>query len=334
MNNFIKHLPKAELHVHLVGTLEPEMLMQIAQRNNIKEFNSLKEIQHAYTSFDSLNTFLTAYDLGISVLKTELDFYEITMAYLKKASEEGVLRSEFFFEVQNFEPLGVSFATIINGITTAIAAAKKKYGITGAPILCFLRQMSEESALHALKQSLPYKDAIIACGLAGNEQDNPPEKFKFLFAKAHEEGYKTTIHAGEDAGPAYIWQAIRELQVNRIDHGVRCIEDPTLVDYLKEAQVPLTVCPVSNVLLNIFSTQEHPVKQLLHAGLNISLHSDDPAFFGGYINKNYMYAHTKMGLTREQLIQCARNSLISSFTDKQEKAEMIEKLEKYIARAE
>lgn len=330
MNNFIKHLPKAELHVHLVGTLEPELLMQIAERNTIKPFNSLKEAQKAYTGFDSLNTFLTAYDLGVSVLKTELDFYDITMAYLKKASEEGVLRSEFFFEVQNFEPLGVSFATIINGITTAVAQAKKKYGIIGAPILCFLRQMSEASALHALKESLRYKDAIIGCGLAGNEQDNPPEKFKTVFAKTQEEGYKTTVHAGEDAGPAYIWQAIRELHVDRIDHGVRCIEDPTLMHYLKETQLPLTVCPLSNVLLNIFSAQEHPIKQLLDAGLNVSLHSDDPAFFGGYINENYMYAHHKMELTRAQLIQCARNSLISSFASDEEKEEMLATLERYV----
>lgn len=330
MNTFINKLPKAELHVHLVGTLEPEMLMQIAKRNNITSFSSLHEAREAYANFDSLNSFIKTYDLAVSVLKTELDFYELTLAYLKKSSEEGVLRSEFFFEVQNFELIGVSFKTIITGITTAMAEAKKKYGIHSAPILCFLRQMSEESALHALKQSLLYNDAIIACGLAGPEQDNPPEKFKTLFAKAREAGYKTCIHAGEDAGPAYIWQAIRELHVDRIDHGIRSIEDPALVHYLKETQLPLTVCPLSNVLLNIFNAQKHPVKQLLDAGLNISLHSDDPAFFDGYINKNYAYAHTKMGLTRSQLIQCARNSLLSSFADEEEKAAMLQTLERFV----
>lgn len=331
MNDFIKQLPKAELHVHLVGTLEPEMLMQVAKRNNIKLYDSLAQAQKAYANFDTLNTFLTAYDLAAQALKTELDFYELTLAYLKKASEEGVLRSEFFFEVQNFEPLGVSFATIINGVTTAVAAAKKKYGIIGAPILCFLRQMSEESALHALKQSIPYKDAIIACGLAANEQGNPPDKFIELFKLVHEYGYKACIHAGEDTGPAYMWQAIRELHVDRIDHGVRCIEDPELMQYLKETQLPLTVCPISNVRLNIFSAQEHPLKQLLNAGLNVSLHSDDPAFFGGYIAANYAYAHHKMGLTRAQLIRCAHNSLISSFACEEEKAVMIEKLDRYVA---
>ena len=331
MNDFIRHLPKAELHVHIVGTLEPEMLMRIAERNKIKLYDTLREAQAAYAKFNNLQTFLAAYELAAQALKTEEDFYDITLAYLHKASQQGVLRSEFFFEVQNFKPLGVSFGTIFNGITTAIAEAKKKYGISSAPILCFLRNMSEESALHALKESTPYSDGIIACGLAANEKGNPPDKFKKLFAQVKKYNYKVCIHAGEDMGPEYIWQAIRDLHADRIDHGVRCIEDPALLKYLGKTRLPLTVCPLSNVLLNIFDTHEHPLKQLLDAGLNVSLNSDDPAFFQGYIAENYAYAHREMGLTREQLIQCARNSLISSFVDDAEKEEMLEKFERYIA---
>lgn len=331
MNDFIKRLPKAELHVHIVGTLEPEMLMHIAKRNAVKLYNTTTEAKHAYAQFTTLDTFLKVYDQATRALQKEEDFYDITLAYLHKVAEQGVLRSEFFFETQNFEQLGVSFTTIINGITTAIAKAKIKYGISAAPILCFLRNMSEESTMHTYKQSLAYADVIGAYGLAANEKGNPPNKFKQLFQKIHDSGAKICVHAGEDMGAEYIWQAIRDLHADRIDHGVRCIEDPTLVEYLKETQLPLTVCPISNTLLNIFSAQNHPLKQLLSAGLNVSLHSDDPAFFGGYINENYAYAHTKMGLMREQLVQCARNSLSSSFADDEEKEKMLAALERFIA---
>lgn len=330
MNTFIKHLPKAELHVHLVGTLEPTLLMRIAERNNIKLYADLTQAQQAYADFNSLNSFVNAYDIAVSVLKTEQDFYDLTMAYLQKVSEQGVLRSEFFFEVQNFEQLGVSFKTIITGITTAMSEAKKKYGINSAPILCFIRNFDEASALHALKQSLLYKDIIIGCGLAGIEQGYPPASYTNLFNKVREVGYKVCVHAGEDAGSEYIWQAIRDLRTDRIAHGVRCMDDQTLVEYLKQTQLPLTVCPLSNTRLNIFTPQEHPLKTMINAGLNVSIHSDDPAFFEGYIAENYAYAHTKMGLSREHLIQCARNSLVSSFACEEEKEEMLKKFEKYV----
>jgi adenosine deaminase len=332
LNTFIKKLPKAELHVHLIGTLEPEMLMSIAKRNNISAYKSLADAQQAYTQFATLDTFVKVYEQAMRVLQKEEDFYDLTLAYLEKASQQGVLRSEFIFEVQNFEPLGVSFATIINGIMNAVSAAKKKYDINAAPILCFLRDMDEQSALHALKQAEQYKDAIIACGLASTERNNPPEKFKTVFAKAREQGYKACIHAGEDMGADYIWQAIRDLHADRIDHGVRCIDDPELMLYLAETQLPLTICPISNALLNVFSAQQHPLKKLLLKHLNVSIHSDDPAFFKGYIDTNYAYAHHNIGLTRDQLITCAHNSIISSFADEEEKDTMLYNLKRFLAK--
>jgi adenine deaminase len=331
MENFIKNLPKAELHVHLLGTLEPDMLLHIAQRNGITVYDSPEQAHAAYRRFDSLETFVKAYDLAVSVVKTEEDFFELTFAYLQKAAQQSVLHSEFFIEVQNFELLGVSFDTIMNGVTSAILAAQKKYNITSAPVLCFLRQDDELAALHALKQATTYGKDIIACGLAGPEKDNSPSKFARVFTTAHELGYKICIHAGEDAGADYIWQAIRETHADRIDHGVRCMEDPTLVDYLIETQLPLTVCPLSNKLLNVFSAEKHPLKQLLEAGINASIHSDDPAFFQGYINENYAYAHHNMKLSKALLVQSARNSFRSSFTSEEQKAMMVEKLDRFVS---
>ncbi len=330
MNTFIATLPKAELHVHLIGTLEPRLFLKLAKRNNIQTaYSTLENIKSALQKFDSLDSFLDVYYQVAQVVQTEQDFYDITLAYLKKAAKQRVLHAEFFFEAQTYMQWGITFETIITGITDAIKDAYKKYGISAMPILCFLRNLSEEYALEVLKASLPFKDDIVAIGLASHEKDNPPSKFVGLFTQAKKHGYKLCAHAGEDVGPDYIWQAIKLLHVDRIDHGVRCLEDKDLVAYLQKTYLPLTVCPLSNMRLNIFNKKNYPILQLMNEDLNISINSDDPAFFGGYINENYAEAH-KMDLSRDQLVQCARNSINSSFASLEQKERMIHKLEKWL----
>ncbi len=330
MNTFIATLPKAELHVHLIGTLEPHLFLKIAKRNNIETaYNTLPAIKDALRDFGSLTTFLEIYYQVAHVLQTEQDFYETTLAYLKKAGQQGVLHAEFFFEAQSYMRNGITFETIITGITHGIKDAHKKYGISALPILCFLRNLSEEYALEILEASLPFKDKIVAIGLASNEKDHPPSKFVNLFAQAKKHGYKLCAHAGEDVGPDYIWQAIKLLHIDRIDHGIRCIEDKDLIAYLQKTYLPITVCPLSNLRLNIYKEKEYPLLQLMHDKLNISINSDDPVFFGGYINENYAQAH-KLGLSREQLVQCARNSMRSSFVLQEHKEHMMHKLDKWL----
>lgn len=330
MNKFITTLPKAELHVHLIGTLEPHLFLKIARRNNIKTIvSTVGQINELLKHFNSLKSFLQLYYQASNVMHTQQDFYDITYAYLKKVSQQGVLHAEIFFEAQSYMHRNVSFDTIINGISDAIKDAQQKYGITAAPILCFLRHLDEKEALATLQASLPFKDKIVAIGLASTEKDNPPSKFVTLFKKAREYGYKLCAHAGEDVGPIYIWQAIELLHVDRIDHGIRAIEDKKLITYLANNQLPLTVCPLSNLRLNIFNKKNYPLKTLLEHNLNISINSDDPSFFGGFISKNYLAAH-QMGLTKEQLVQCARNSFIGSFASAERKAEMSNKLDLWL----
>lgn len=329
LNTFISKLPKAELHVHLLGTIEPELFLTIAKRNGVTEYSSEQDIQKSLYSFNTFEEFLHCYDRMLPALKTEEDFYDITFAYLQRASQEGVLRAEFLFEVQNLENFGISFRTIITGIFTAVAEAKKKFNISAAPILCFLRDLDELSALHTLKLANRYREFIIGCGLAGRERSNPPEKFTHLFAQARALGYKTCVHAGEFMGPNYIRQALFDLQVDRIDHGVRAVEDSELIAYLAATRMPITVCPISNKRLNVYAAGDHPLKTLLAYGVQASIHSDDPAFFGGYITANYMYAHQQLKLSREQLVQSARNSFTGSFADEEEKERLLYTLDQF-----
>jgi adenosine deaminase len=330
MNSFIQNLPKAELHVHLIGTLEPHLFLQLAYRNNISiPYTSIDEVKNAFNNFENLNQFLEIYFQASQLMQTEQDFFDVTLAYLKKASQQGVLHAEFFFEAQTYMLRNIPFTNIINGIDKAIKHAKNKYTITAMPILCFLRNLSEEFAFEVLKEMLKHKDKITAIGLAANEQANPPKKFTKVFAQAKEYGYKLCAHAGEEGGADYIWQAIQELHVDRIDHGIKCIEDPTLIAYLKKTKLPLTVCPLSNLRLNLFTRDTYPLKILMDQGLNISINSDDPTFFNGYINENYQEAK-KLGLTDTQLIQSARNSFISSFASEEQKKEMLQKLDDWI----
>jgi len=326
---FILQLPKAELHVHLAGTLTPEQTMTFAQRNHLPiPFQSLEGIKKAYHSFDDLESFIELYNTVNKVLQTEEDFYDLTYAYLKNAATEHVLHAEIFFEVQTHLPRGIQFATVINGLHRASIQAEQDIGITSNFILCFLRNLSQEEAFAILDMSLAYKDYIVGIGLAGQEKGYPPSAFADVFKKAKEAGYKLCAHAGEDVGPDYIWQAIRLLNVDRIDHGVQCVKDPTLVAYLRETELPITVCPLSNKALGIVANlADHPLKKMCAASLNVSINSDDPPFFGGMINANYQAAYDFIGLSKEQLIACARNSIRASFVSETKKNRMLKRLE-------
>ena len=324
MQEFIKKLPKAELHVHIEGTLEPEQLLLFADRNKIKiPFSSVAAVREAY-KFTNLQSFLDLYYQGESVLCTEQDFYDLTASYFKKISEQGVVHAEIFFETQTYHERGIAFGTIITGIYAAATQAEKLYGITSALILCFLRHLSEQDAFIALQESLPYRDKIIGIGLASSELGNPPAKFKQVFQEARNYGYHAVVHAGEEAGPDYIWEALTILGAERIDHGVQCMKDPQLVQELLTRKIPLTVCPLSNVALQIYKNlEEHPIKRMLDAGLCVSINSDDPAYFGGYIAENYQAVAECFEMSKKDLIIIARNSIIGSFMPEDKKNKLL-----------
>jgi adenosine deaminase len=330
MIEFIKNLPKAELHVHIEGTLEPEMMFEFAKRNNVKlPYQQVEDVKRAY-EFDNLQSFLDLYYLGTQVLVKEKDFYELTMAYMKRCSQNNILHCEIFFDPQAHTERGVNFATVINGITKALADAKIEWGISSNLILCFLRHLSADSAMETLYQSLPYQKHIIAVGLDSSELGHPPEKFEKVFAQAIEEGYKTVAHAGEEGPAQYITDSLDKLNVSRIDHGVRCTEDADLVQRLVDIKMPLTVCPLSNVKLKVFDSMEkHNVLKLLKKGLKVSIHSDDPAYFGGYLNDNFIAVYEALNMTRKQAVKLAKNSFKSSFLPKSIRIRYIHMIEDY-----
>ncbi len=331
MYEFIKKLPKAELHIHIEGTLEPEMAFMMAQRNDIElPFESVEELEKQY-EFNGLSDFLSLFDIVSQALVTELDFYELTMSYLSRAAREGVCYVEFFFSVQGYVERGISFETIFNGIYSAICDAKKFYGIEAHPILCFLRHYSEESAFEALNNSRSHRDKIIAVGLAGHEEGNPPSKFIGVMQEASRLGYNITVHAGEESGPDYIWQAIKLLGAQRIDHGVSCLQDSLLVDYLVQNQIPLTLCPLSNLALKIVdSLDNYYLQDMLNLGLLVSINSDDPVYFGGYIVNNYIKVAKALSLSKENLIVLAQNSFLSSFASEKTKAFYLARIDNYL----
>ena len=311
IEQLIRSIPKAELHVHVEGTLEPELMFEIAQRNGVKlRYRSVGELRRAY-EFTDLQSFLDIYYEGAGVLLEERDFYDMTAAYLRRAIADNVRHAEIFFDPQTHTDRGVPFSRVINGIDRALRDAK---GISAKLILCFLRHLSADSAMKTLEQALPFKDKIIAVGLDSSERDNPPSKFAEVFGRARGEGLRTVAHAGEEGPPAYIRQALDLLGVSRIDHGVRCIEDDALVDELVARQIPLTVCPLSNVKLRVFDTmRDHTLKRLLDRGVKVTINSDDPAYFGGYIVDNYLAVQRALGLTEEDIRLVARNSFEASF---------------------
>lgn len=300
-------LPKAELHIHIEGSLEPEMMFALAQRNGLAlPYDSVEAVRAAY-QFENLQSFLDLYYAGAQVLQTEQDFYDLTWAYLQKCAAQAVRHSEIFFDPQTHTDRGIPFQVVLNGITQALRDGQAQLGISSALILCFLRHLSAEAAMATLEQALPYGDSFVAVGLDSSEKGHPPSKFKAVFDRARAEGFLTVAHAGEEGPPEYIWEALRLLKVSRIDHGVRCVEDPALVDYLAEHQIPLTVCPLSNVKLCVFDRMEqHNLKQLLDRGLCVTVNSDDPAYFGGYMAENFAAIESALGLTPADLVQLAK----------------------------
>jgi adenosine deaminase len=328
MQDFIDRLPKAELHVHIEGTLEPELMFQLAERNAVAlRYSTVEEARAAYR-FSDLQSFLDIYYEGARVLLREEDFHDLTWAYLLKARQNNVIHTEIFFDPQIHTERGVPFETVLSGIRAALDAGRKELDITSHLLLCFLRHLSADAAMSTLEQALPHRDAILGVGLDSSEIGNPPSKFASVFERARKKGFLSVAHAGEEGPPDYIWQALDVLRVSRIDHGVRCLEDGRLVERLRRDQVPLTVCPLSNVRLRIFDRiEDHNIGRLLEAGLCVSVHSDDPAYFGAYVNDNYRAVRDAHGLGRSEILRLARNSLVGSFLDDAEKRRCLADLE-------
>lgn len=321
---WLRGLPKAELHLHIEGTLEPELMFELARRNGVDlPYPDVEAVRRAYV-FADLQSFLDIYYAGCNVLVHEQDFYDLTAAYLERAAEQGVRHTEIFFDPQTHTDRGIEFGTVVAGITTALGDAQRDRGITSRLILCFLRDLSAEAAMTTLEAALPYRDAIVAVGLDSAEVGNPPEKFSGVFDRARAEGFLTVAHAGEEGPPEYIWQALDLLHVARVDHGVRCVEDERLVERLVEEQVPLTVCPLSNVRLRVFDRMEdHDLAALLRRGVRVTVNSDDPAYFGGYIAENYAAIVPALALTRDEVLELARNSFRASFLEDDERERLI-----------
>lgn len=314
IDDFIRGIPKAELHLHIEGTLEPELMFALAARHGVKlPYASVEELRGAY-QFDDLQSFLDLYYAGAAVLRDEDDFHALTLAYLKRAHADGVVHVEIFFDPQTHTDRGIGFETTLNGIRRALADGEREFGITHRLILCFLRHLSAEAAMQTLEQALPYKDAIAAVGLDSSERGHPPAKFGAVFARARDEGFLTVAHAGEEGPPEYIVEALDLLHVARIDHGVRCEEAPALVERLARTRVPLTVCPLSNVKLRVYQRiEDHNIKRLLDRGLCVTVNSDDPAYFGGYVAANYLAVQRGLGLTKRDIRALAANSIEASF---------------------
>lgn len=321
------HLPKVELHMHLEGSLEPELMFTLAERNAIVlKYESVDAVREAY-HFGSLQSFLDIYYEACSVLLHEQDFYDLTMAYLQRAHAQHVLHTEVFFDPQTHTQRGVSFATVLSGIRRALADGERAYGITSRLIMCFLRHLSAEAAFDILEQALPYQKHIIAVGLDSYEVGHPPSQFVNVFEQARQHGFLTVAHAGEEGPADYIWQALDLLHVSRIDHGVRCMDDEALVRELVRRQVPLTVCPLSNVKLGVFPRlEEHNLGQMLQRGLCVTVNSDDPAYFGGYIAENFVAVQQALHLTASEIYQLARNAIQAAFLHDAEKQALLDKV--------
>jgi adenosine deaminase len=311
---FIRGLPKAELHVHIEGTLEPELAFRLARKNGmVLPHASVEELRRAYR-FANLQSFLDIYYEGAAVLRDVDDFHALTQAYLRKAHAQGVVHAEIFFDPQTHTARGIALSTVLDGLCRACAEAERELGITSRLILCFLRHLSADEAMSSLEEALPYKGAIAAVGLDSSELGHPPAKFSEVFARARREGLPAVAHAGEEGPPSYIYEALDLLKVRRIDHGVRCEEAPDLIERLKHERVPLTVCPLSNVRLKVFERiEDHNLKRLLDRGLCVTVNSDDPAYFGGYVLENYLAVQRGLGLSQDELTLLARNSIEASF---------------------
>jgi adenosine deaminase len=328
LSNFIQRIPKAELHLHIEGTLEPEMMMTLAERNQIElPYTSVDDIRDAY-NFSDLQSFLDIYYAGANVLREAQDFYDLTFAYLQRAAEDNVRHVEIFFDPQTHTARDVRFATVIDGIDSALRDGRSRFGITFRLIMCFLRHLSAGDAEATLEEALRFKDKIHAVGLDSSEVGHPPSKFVSVFDRARSEGFLTVAHAGEEGPPSYIREALDRLKVERIDHGVRCLEDPALVERLVSEQIPLTVCPLSNVKLRVFERlEEHNLKLLLQSGLCVTIHSADPAYFGGYIGENYLRTQRALNLDVADIHALTKNAFAASFLSNADKLRYIDELD-------
>lgn len=325
LNRYIRHIPKAELHLHIEGSLEPEQMFAMAKKNGVKlKYNSVDELRAAY-NFNNLQEFLDIYYAGADVLLTEEDFYDLTMAYLKKAHEDNVVHTEIFFDPQTHTSRGVKFDAVVSGISRALEDGRKQMNISSHLIMCFLRHLDETAAMQDLDAALDYKDKIIGVGLDSSELGNPPSKFNNVFQRAQKEGFLTVAHAGEEGPTDYVWEALSMLNVMRIDHGVKSLEDEKLVAELVKRQMPLTVCPLSNLKLKVVNDlKDHPLKKMLDKNMMVTINSDDPSYFGGYVNQNYLDVAEALNLTKDDILTLAKNSFTSSFLSDAEKEKFMD----------
>ncbi len=325
--NFINKVPKAELHLHIEGSLEPELMFKLSKRNKVEiPFKSVEEIKSAY-NFKNLDSFLKIYYEGSNVLITEEDFFDLTWEYILRCKNDNIVHTEIFFDPQSHTERGIEFDVVINGINKALKKANSDFGITSKIIMCFLRHLDEDPCFEVLNQALRHKDKIIGVGLDSSEKGNPPQKFKKLFETAIQEGFLTVAHAGEEGPPEYIWDSLNLLKVKRIDHGVQCLRDDKLVETLKQKNIPLTVCPLSNIKLCVFEKLEnHNLKKMLDKGLRVMVNSDDPAYFGGYLNKNLIETSKALNLNMADVKVLIQNSFKSSFLDENSKNNWLSKI--------
>ena len=329
----IDNLPKAELHLHIEGTLEPELMLELAKRNKVElPYSTVEEVRAAY-QFENLQDFLDVYYLGMSVLINEQDFHDLTWAYLTRVNADGLRHVELFFDPQAHTERGVSFETVLGGITSALEQAEKELGISSKLIMCFLRHLPEEQAFEALECACKHKEHIFAVGLDSSEKGFPPSLFERVFAKAREEGFAAVAHAGEEGPAGYVEEALDLLHVSRVDHGNRALDNPALTRRLAEQQTPLTMCPLSNLRLKgIVDLTQSPVKKAMEAGLLVTVNSDDPSYFGGYVNDNYHAIKDALSLTETDIVTLARNSFAASFLSDSEKQKMIDAVDSVAAK--
>jgi adenosine deaminase len=327
LHDLLRAMPKAELHMHIEGSLEPEQMFEFARRNRVElTYPSAQAVREAYV-FDSLQSFLDIYHAGTMVLKTEQDFYDLACAYFARAQADNVTHAELFFDTQTHTGHGLSAATVIQGLHRACEDAPAKYGLTASLILCFLRHLSEAEAFACLEEAMPLRDKLMGIGLASSEVGHPPEKFAKVFARARQLGFRLVAHAGEEGPPEYIWNALDILRVERIDHGVQAINDTRLMQRLIHDKVPLTVCPLSNLKLCVYGNlSQHNIGRMLEAGIVATINSDDPAYFGGYINENFTQTFAALGLNSERAYQLSLNSFNASFIDASERSRHIDRL--------
>jgi adenosine deaminase len=328
VSDLASRLPKTELHVHIEGTLEPEMMFRLAARNGmLLPFEDLEQVRAAY-QFTDLQSFLDIYYQGAEVLRTPDDFYDLMAAYLERAAGDGVRHAEIFFDPQTHTARGIGFEVFMRGFRDAISDVRRRLGISADLIMCFLRHLSGEAAVATILEAEPFLEGVIGVGIDSSERDRPPELFEEAYARARALGLRAVAHAGEEGPPEYVSGALDTLGAERIDHGVRSLEDPDLVDRLRRERIPLTVCPLSNVALRVVNDlSDHPLPVMMKAGLLVSINSDDPAYFGGYVGDNYRETQTALGLEDETITTLARNSIESSFLDDARKAALLAELD-------